>query len=408
MSSIIAARRPALLAAPSIVHMSAYANTLTSFVPTLYAIMDIVSREMVGFLPMVDRNVNLSQRLAVGETVKWPKSPKFTTGNTPVGMAVSAAADRTPGEDTMSIDKAKTVGFNFTGEEQVGLDNSIGYSNLQTSEFAQALRAIVNEMEADLALAAALGASRAYGTAGTAPLASGTGDVAQLRKILDDNGAPLGPRGLVLNSDASANYRTNTQLTKANEAGDTMTLRDGSLGDIVGFNVHESGQLLGFTKGTGASATTDTAGYAIGATTITLASAGTGTIKAGDVVTFAGDANKYVVKTGDADVSNGGTIVLNEPGLRKALAASAIAITVGNSYTPNVGFTSDALRLLERAPAVPKEGDLRIDEYILVDPRSGMAFEVSVWAGQRMIKYEVSAVWGVKASKPEHIALLLG
>lgn len=408
MSRIIAARRPALLAAPAIVHMSAYANTLTSFVPTLYAIMDIVSREMVGFIPLVDRNVSLSQRLAVGETVKWPKSGKFTTGNTPVGMSVSAASDRTPGEDTMSIDKSKSVGFNFTGEEQLGLDNSIGYSNLQTSEFAQALRALVNEMEADIALAAALGASRAYGTAGTAPLASGTGDVAQLRKILDDNGAPLGPRGLVLNSDASANYRTNTQLTKVNEAGDSMTLRDGELGNIVGFSVHESGQLLGFTKGTGASATTDNAGYAIGATTITLASAGTGTIKAGDVITFAGDANKYVVKTGDADVSGGGTIVLNEPGLRKAIAASATAITVGNSYTPNVGFSSDALRLLERAPAVPKEGDARIDEYILVDPRSGMAFEVSVWAGQRMIKYEVSAAWGVKASKPEHIALLLG
>jgi hypothetical protein len=81
---------------------------------------------------------------------------------------------------------------------------------------------------------------------------------------------------------------------------------------------------------------------------------------------------------------------------------------VGNSYMPNVGFTQDAMRLLARAPAKPKEGDARIDEYILVDPRSGIAYEITVWAGYRMIAYEVGLAWGVKAVKQAHIVLLLG
>lgn len=74
-------------------------------------------------------------------------------------------------------------------------------------------------------------------------------------------------------------------------------------------------------------ATTNAAGYAIGATTITLASAGTGAITAGDVITFAGDTNRYTVATGDTDVSNGGTIVLAAPGLLTTLTASTKAIT---------------------------------------------------------------------------------
>ncbi len=82
--------------------------------------------------------------------------------------------------------------------------------------------------------------------------------------------------------------------------------------------------------GTNAGATTNAAGYAVGATVITLASAGTGTILAGDVITFTGDGNKYVVISGDNNVANGGTITLAAPGLRQAIPAAATAITTGN------------------------------------------------------------------------------
>lgn len=81
-------------------------------------------------------------------------------------------------------------------------------------------------------------------------------------------------------------------------------------------------------KGTAVGATTDNAGYAIAATTITLASAGAGSILAGDYVRFAGQTTSYLVATGDASVANGGTIELAAPGLVAAIPASATAITV--------------------------------------------------------------------------------
>ena len=57
--------------------------------------------------------------------------------------------------------------------------------------------------------------------------------------------------------------------------------------------------------GTAVSATTNAAGYTVGARTIALARAGSGTIVSGDVVTFAGDPNKYVVETGTGSDSVG-------------------------------------------------------------------------------------------------------
>ena len=176
----------------------------------------------------------------------------------------------------------------------------------------------------------------------------------------------------------------------------------------MGFNLGYSGGVAAVTKGTGASATTNTAGYAIGATVITLASAGTGTILAGDVITFAGDTNKYVVASGDADVSGGGTITLAAPGLRQAIPASATAITLGANYTANMFFSQNALLLAARTPAMPAGGDDADDVTTVTDPISGLVFQIAVYKQYRRIKYEVGLAWGVKCVKPEHCGILLG
>jgi hypothetical protein len=108
--------------------------------------------------------------------------------------------------------------------------------------------------------------------------------------------------------------------------GGAITLRDALLSTIpasaTAITAHTD------VIGTAAGATTDAAGYAIGVTTLTLASAGTGTILAGDAITLAGDPNIYIVAIGDTDVSNGGTIVLASPGLRTVLSAATKAITI--------------------------------------------------------------------------------
>jgi len=401
------------LAAPFLLSGAyASANTLTGLIPDLYAAIDVVSRELVGMIPSVTRNVS-AERAAVGENVVFPVTPQLPTFNVTPAMAVPEPADRTIGTDTMSITNSEGVEFGWTGEEQRGLNNGVGYLTIQADLFAQGLRTLVNKIEAGGVAAAAAAASAATGTAGVTPFATTVGDSAQVRKLLDDAGAPQSDRSLIGDTSMGAALRTLQNLTRVNEAGTMMTLRDGELLNLNGLSIKETGQpSMALTYGTAAGATTTTAGFAKGATTIALASAGTGTIIAGDFISFAGDSRKYRVITGDTDTSNGGNVIISAPGLIQPIPAVATAITVARPasgpYVRNVAFPRHAMHLIARAPALPQGGDLAMDRMLLTDPRSGLVFEVSLYPGYRKIRAEVAMSWGWKATKKEHIVALLG
>lgn len=382
-------------------------NTLTNLIPELYEAVDVVSRELVGFIPSCFRNAS-AERAAVDQTITYDVAPKMTTSDLTPSMQTPEPSDHEPGTGSMKITKAKGVDFGWTGKEELSIARSVGRLSVQAGYFAQGLRALTNEVEQDLAVEAALGCSRLYGVAGTTPFASNTGETAQLKKMLDDNGAPLMDRSLVIDTSAGAALRTLGVLTKANEAGTDMTLRQGELLDLNNFSIKESGQAQTHIKGTAASSTTDNAGYSEGDTVISLASAGTGTVIRGDGITFAGDSNIYAVAVGNADVSAGGTVTLAEPGLRQDIPATATAVTVIGSSKRSIAMTENALHLVARAPELPSEGDSAIDRVMLLDERSGMVYEVSLYAGYRKIRAEVALAWGVHASKSEHMVGLLG
>lgn len=384
------------------------ANTLTNLIPSAYSALDVVSRELVGFIPSVTRDATV-ERAAVGQTVYSHVAPASTAADITPGATPPDTGDQTIGSVSLAVTKARAVPIRWLGEESLGLNNGgAGQSSVFQNQVAQAIRTLVNEIEADLA-GLHVNASRAYGTAGTTPFGTANDytDASFTREILAANGAPVdGGASLVLNTMAGANLRG--KQAGYIYQGDPAFLRQGVLHDIGGMMLRESGQVLTFTKGTGASATTNTAGYAVGATVITLASAGTGTILAGDVITFANDTNKYVVASGDADVLNGGTITLAAPGLRQALPASAVAITVAATSARNMAFTPNAIVLAQRLPALPPGGDSAIDRTTITDPRSGLTFEMSMYAEYRRMHIEIAAAWGVKMVKPEHAAILLG
>lgn len=376
------------------------ANTLTNLIPTIQAGLDRVSRELTGFVPAVSFYPG-ANGVAKDQTIRWPIAPAQTAADITPAATGPAIGDQTIGSDTMTISKVRSTKFSWNGDEQVSLQDQ--YSRILSDQFAQAMRTLVNEVETDLA-ALYVGASRAYGTAGTTPFASTLGDPAQMRKILADNGAPTSDMQMVINTAAGASLRTLAQLTKANEAGGDELLRRGVLLDIHGFAIRESAQVKSHTKGTGTSYTSDTAGYAVGATSITLIT-GSGTVLAGDVVTFAGDTNKYIVKTG---VAAAGTIVLAAPGLKVALPTSAVAMTIGNSSTENMAFDRGAIQLVTRTPLMPEGGDSAADVTTVTDPQSGLSFQVAMYKQYRTVTYEVGLAWGVKAAKPEYIGILLG
>lgn len=376
------------------------ANTLTNLIPELQSAVDIVAREQVGLIPAVTLDADTA-RAAVGQTVRSHVAPAASATDVTPAVTPPDDGDQAIGNLTMTITKARRVPVRWNGEQSRGVGSAL--NTILRDQFAQAMRTLTNEVEADLAALYAK-ASRATGTAGTTPFASGVGNSAQTLKLLRDNGAPAGDLQLVIDSTAGALLRTNTQLTKANEAGSDSMLRQGVLLDMHGFAIRESAQIKTHTKGTGSGYLVNNgSGEAIGQTTLTL-DTGSGTIVAGDVITHAGDAlNKYVVTT----ALSGGDVVIGAPGLRIAAADDA-AITVGNSYTANMAFHRAAIHLSTRAPALPEQGDVAVDRMMITDPVSGLSFEVSMYMQYRQVQYEIALAWGVNVVKPEFLMLLLG
>jgi len=389
------------------------ANTLTNVITDLYTALDVVSREQVGMITGVTRDAK-ADNVAVGQDIYVPVAPASAAADITPAVTAPNTGDQTITGTKIEITKSRAVPFRWNGEEQLGLNNNgPGSLTIQQMQIAQAIRTLTNEIETDLC-ALHTTFSRAYSAHATTPAALfGTSgdftDASLVAKILKDNGAPTAGNQLVINTTAGANLIGLQSRTDI--AGQDSMLRQGVLLDTAGFMIRESAQVVSWTKGAMASATTNTAGYAVGATAITLATAGTGVVSAGDVITFAGDTNKYVVASvvfAGANPAAGDVITIAEPGLRVAIGTSATAITVVGSSAHNLAFSPSAIVLAQRLPALPEGGDMADDRMSVTDPRSGLTFELAVYRQYRQVHYELSTAWGVKNIKPEHTALLLG
>lgn len=376
------------------------ANTLTSLVPDLYEALDVVSRELAGFIPSVTLDAT-AERAALNQAIRIPITPASAAEDVTPGQLPPDDGDQNIGNTPFSITKSRTVPFRWSGEEQKGVNTGPGYQTIRRDQIAQAMRTLVNEIEVDIG-SLFVGASRATGTPGSTPFATNLGDTAQLRKILSDNGAPLSDLQCVIDTTAGANIRTLAQLTKANEAGTKELREQGTLLELHGFTMRESAGVATRTAaGTGTSYVLNGA-HAKGATTINVQT-GSGTILPGDVISIGGDARKYVV----AAALSGGALTINAPGLMQA-AATGATVTLAAAATCNMGFSRSAIVLATRAPALPEEGDMAADRMLITDPRTGLTFEVAMYPQYRRVRYEVSLAWGKANIKPAHTGILLG
>lgn len=384
------------------------ANAFTNLIPTVYAALDKVSRELVGFIPAVNRD-STAERAAVGQTITFHVPPVLSAVDIAPGQNGPNPADLTVGSDTMTISKSKAVQFFYTGEEVHGLATGPGKAPIFQGQMTQAFRTLVNELEGDLSGLASF-ASRAYAV-GSGVVFDNTdqiGSIAQVRRILADNGAPVagGDLHLVLDTNFAAKLRSLSVLYKANESGSDQMLREGALGRVHGMSIHESGGILPVAMyGATPSGLVVNGATAKGATDIALKT-GTGAFKKGDIVTIGDDlSHRYVVSEDGTPTA----LKINEPGLVASVANGAAVAKVGalTGYTPLAAFSRNALTLVSRPPALPESGDMG-EHHIVTDPLSGLSFDVARYPQYRREVWEVSLAWGVKATKREHLALIMG
>jgi len=383
--------------------MATMANNLTGLIPTLFEALDTVSREMIGAIPAAVRSA-VADSVSIGQVLSVPVAKPRGTQDIKPGQEPTGKGDDFD-KVKVEIQKMKSADpIWWNGDEESSQGGLLPAE--KRDQITQAMRAIANEIEADLALEgviAGIGAGNVFGTIGTTPFGGTLSDMANVRRILNEMGAPKTERQFVLNSVAAASLLSNNNLSHVEKSGGDTELRQGIIRPIMGLNIWESGGLNPINAG-------DASGYlvngatAIGAREINI-DTGSGVFKLGNIVTFAGDTTKYVVAE---DLPSGGTVLKIAGGLKKAVADN-VAITLNTTtYLPSIAFHRNALLLVCRPPKLPQGGDKALDVKNIVDPVSGLAFQAALYGDYLQNRLEIRSAWGWKAISPRHILTLFG
>ncbi|MGY2258122.1 P22 coat - protein 5 family protein [Pseudomonas sp. SDO55104_S430] len=375
------------------------ANIFTALQPVLYSAAQEVSNEPFGVISAITADFD-DKGVAVGDAVKVPVAPIRAVKSFTPSMAMPTGDDATADGVSVQITNTDYVDWNLTGEQIKSLENAGSDKEWVRQMIAQGMRALRNKAEIAACTAIKVGASRAVGTAGTNPFASDINIIPDVRKVLFDNGAPMADLQLCIDSSAGTSARKLGIIQQAYQAGSDAERRSGDLLRQFGFAIRESAGITAHTKGTGASYVTS-GSTGIDVPNVALVT-GTGTVLAGDVVTFAADtANKYVVNAG---VAAPGTITLGRPGAQIVIP-TANALTVGNNYVPNLAFERSAVVGVMRAPIIP---DNPIINQTLISDKFGMTYLLLQIAGYGMTTWQLHIAYGFKVVQGEHVAVVMG
>ena len=381
------------------------ANTLTPFIRTIYDAQRKVSRELVGMISAVSKDAK-AEEVGIDQVIQSPVVPVGEVRDIVPGNVTPTGNDRNVGSVSIVMNKQRVYSFNISGEETKSLEAGGMMSEINRQSFENAFRELGNEIERDLC-ALHVNASRAYGSVGVAPFATkdDLSDISQLGRILNDNGAPASGRSLILNTAALAALQgLQPSVFRVNENGDPVGRRMGAVGMLFNFDIGETGGFVEHIHGAGSGyISNSTSAQEIGTEDVTV-DTGTGEIKVGDIITFTGDDNKYVSQSAGDGLR---TIKLQDPGLRHSLA-NDVAMSNEGDYTPSLAFSRDAFHLACRVPAVPAGGDIAADRQMIMDPHSGLVYEVSLYQQYRQVSIEIGICWGVATLNPRHAAILLG
>lgn len=372
-------------------------NTLTPLAPTLFSAAKKVAAEPFGAVSAIDTRFD-DKGVAKGDTVTVPVAPTRAAADFTPSNTSSTGTDATATSIGVTISKSRKVTWNLTGEEIRSLENGTINTDWVNQLVMQGMRTLRNEAEVDCVTAIKQGGSRAYGTAGTTPFASDLTHLTNLRKILQDNGAPMADLQFVCDTAAGLNLRNLGVLQNAYQAGTDEERRSGRFLPQMGFTIRESAGISTHTKGTGTSYQLSAAG-AVGDTTINV-DTGLGTLLAGDIVTVAGTSHKYVANT----ALSGGAFTIGRPGLRAAEADND-AITIGNDYTPSLAFERNAVVGIMRPPLIPANPTIN---QMLISDQFGMTYLMLDIAQYGQRTWELHLAWGFKAVNSEFVAIGLG
>lgn len=378
------------------------ANTLTPIVPKILGRAMMALRQTCWMPRLVnsDYSADASRK---GSTIDVQIPSALTASDVAPSVALPTPSDSAPTVVQVQLNNWKHVAIGLNDSELKQIDANAGFMPMQLSEGMKALGNAVNIS----IWSKFTGVYGAAGTAGTTPFASSIDVAMDVRKILADQLCPKTDRRFVIDNAAEANALKLAPFRDASQSADKAVIIEGEIGRKLGFDWYADDHVPLHTAGTASGSTTNAAGYAVGVTTITLASAGTGSWVEGDIFTIAGQTQQYVIVTGDADVSGGGTITFQPP-LAVAITTAATALTRVATHRVNLAFHRDAFAFATRSLASELDNESPTTMYTMQDPKTGLVLRVELLRQNKQWVWDFDILWGVALVRPQLACRLLG
>lgn len=364
------------------------ANNLNVLIPVIVASLQRVLRQ-TGFIfngVTIDASNSAG---AVGQVIQMPQSVALTPYTVSPGAVPPALTDITPTQDPLTLTEYRATRFHLTGEDWRGI--SVRGPEFRARQMDEAIAALIHEAAAFTWGVAEKACGRSLGAVGTSPFASDPNILADGWRLLADAKAPdLGRFAILSTLDYAAAGKL-PQFQKANEAGILANFGRMSLGMLANFATGYDQAVGTHTKGTANASYTVDGAVLTGVSVLTLAD-GTGTILAGDVVSFGSATDYYVVKS-----FVGATLTLNVPLV--ADVANDATVVIKASHRANLLIHPDAVAAGFRAPAEAPDGDAADMVQVISDPVTGIALRVAHYKGYHAGQWETSIVYGAAARR---------
>lgn len=372
------------------------ANTYTDIIPKILG-------RAVGYLRANSIMPRLCNRDYDGEastpgaTINVPLPPTPTVTVVSPSASQPSNVDRTFSTVAVELDQHYESVFHLTDKQRHEIMAGAQQNALDTH-----IKALCDYIDTSTLTAMDVAASIGTGTAATTPFATLALALDPIQ-YLDTHKTSRMARHVVFNPRAQMSLLGLSGFTSMDFTGDMTAMLEGTWNGNrrAGAQWWMNQNCPSHTAGTGTGyLVNDGTDLAIGDTVIAC-DTGSGTILAGDVVTFAGDAvNKYVVAT----ALSGGSFTIAAPGLKAAIADDA-AITVSASHTANFAFSREDVVFVSR-PFLPSAAAIAVDQ--VTDPISGLTVRVEVTRQNKQDKWSIDAQWGHKVIRPQGVIKIMG
>ena len=140
-----------------------------------YEALDRVNQELVGMIGATVMDARASN-VQKGQEVRIPITPTSSNEDVTASSSAPSGSGETIKTVSVTIDKIRRgTPILWTGEDEIGVSGSGMLNPIQVDQFAQRIRSLRNEMEADCcreAYAGAIAQGNIIGSVGTNPFAS--------------------------------------------------------------------------------------------------------------------------------------------------------------------------------------------------------------------------------------------